>query len=155
MNMAPTHKILIIVTNAGKFEKIGFRTRLWLGEPTHFWEVAEEAGYQMDIASPSGGKIPIDPESLIMSEMGNALGLKGDLARRYEDKAFMNLLENTLKVSDVDASAYDAIYMTGDMEGCLISPKASRSRNSPRSSTKRARLYSPSATAHAGRSKST
>jgi hypothetical protein len=45
--------------------------------------------------------------------MGNALGLKGDLARRYEDKAFMNLLENTLKVSDVDASACDAIYMTG------------------------------------------
>jgi hypothetical protein len=67
----------------------------------------------MDIASPSGGKIPIDPESLIMSEMGNALGLKGDLARRYEEKAFMNLLENTLQVSDVDASAYDDIYMTG------------------------------------------
>jgi hypothetical protein len=67
----------------------------------------------MDIASPSGGKIPIDPESLIMSEMGNALGLKGDLARRYEEKAFMNLLENTLQVSDVDASAYDVIYMTG------------------------------------------
>jgi putative intracellular protease/amidase len=80
---------------------------------THFWEVAEEAGYRMDIASPSGGKIPIDPESLLMTELGDALGLKGDLAKRYEDKVFMNLLENTLKVSDVDASAYDAIYMTG------------------------------------------
>jgi putative intracellular protease/amidase len=113
MDTTATHKILVIVTNASEFEKVGFRTGLWLGELTHFWEVAEKGGYRMDIASPSGGKIPIDPESLIMSEMGNALGLKGDLARRYEDKAFMNLLENTLKVSDVDASAYDAIYMTG------------------------------------------
>ena len=111
--MTTTSKILIIVTNAAEFEKVGFRTGLWLGELTHFWEVAEKAGYGMDIASPSGGRIPIDPESLIMSEMGTALGLKGDVAKRYEDKTFMNLLENTLKVSDVDASAYDAIYMTG------------------------------------------
>src|SRR5688500_8860912 len=113
MDMPATNKILVIVTNASEFEKVGFRTGLWLGELTHFWEVAEKAGYQMDIASPSGGKIPIDPESLIMSEMGTAVGLKGGLAKRYEDKTFMNLLENTLKISDVDASAYDAIYMTG------------------------------------------
>ena len=68
--MTATNKILVIVTNASEFQKVGFRTGLWLGEPTHLWEVAEKAGYQMDIASPSGGKIPIDPESLIMSENG-------------------------------------------------------------------------------------
>jgi putative intracellular protease/amidase len=113
MATTATNKILVIVTNAGEFEKVGFRTGLWLGELTHFWEVAEEAGYRMDIASPSGGRIPIDPESLLMTELGDALGLKGDLAKRYEDKAFMNLLDNTLKISDVDAAAYDAIYMTG------------------------------------------
>jgi hypothetical protein len=70
MTTTATHNILVIATSAGEFEKIGFRTGLWLGKPTHFWEVAEKAGYQMDIASPSGGKIPIDPESLIMSENG-------------------------------------------------------------------------------------
>jgi putative intracellular protease/amidase len=113
MKHDPTGRILIIVTNADEFEKAGFRTGLWLGELTHFWEVAEEAGYQMDIASPSGGKIPIDPESLIATELGVAIGLKGDLAKRYEDKAFMNLLDNTLKVSEVDPAAYDALYMAG------------------------------------------
>ncbi|WP_261525650.1 type 1 glutamine amidotransferase domain-containing protein [Burkholderia multivorans] len=111
--MVATNRILIIVTNADVFEKVGFRTGLWLGELVEFWEVAEEAGYKMDIASPAGGKVPIDPESLLMTEIGDAVGLKGGLSKRYEDKAFMSLLDDTLKVSDVDAGAYDAIYMTG------------------------------------------
>jgi putative intracellular protease/amidase len=111
--MTPTKKILIVVTNDDEFEKAGFRTGLWLSELIHFWEVAEDAGYQMDIASPSGGKVPIDPESLIIPEVANATGLKGEVSKRYEDRAFMNLLDNTLKVSDVDPTAYDAIYMAG------------------------------------------
>ena len=36
-----TKKFLIIVTNAGEYEKVGMRTGLWLGELTHFWDVAE------------------------------------------------------------------------------------------------------------------
>lgn len=111
--MNATSKILIIVTNADQFEKVGYRTGLWLGELVEFWEVAEEAGYKMDIASPSGGEIPIDPESLLITEIGDAVGLKGGLSKHYEDRTFMDLLNNTLKVSDVDAAAYDAIYMTG------------------------------------------
>jgi hypothetical protein len=42
--MANTHKILVIVTDVSEFEKVGYRTGLWLGELTHFWDVAEEAG---------------------------------------------------------------------------------------------------------------
>jgi hypothetical protein len=38
-----TGKNLIIVTNAGEYEKVGFRTGLWLGELTHFWDLAEQA----------------------------------------------------------------------------------------------------------------
>lgn len=111
--MTATNKILIIVTNADTFEKAGFRTGLWLGELVEFLEVAEEAGYKMDIASPSGGKVPLDPESLLITETGDAVGVKGSLSKHYQNKAFMSLLDDTLKVSDVDAAAYDAIYMTG------------------------------------------
>jgi putative intracellular protease/amidase len=49
--MARTKKILIIVTNVPEYQKVGYRTGLWLGELTHFWDVAEQAGYAMDIAS--------------------------------------------------------------------------------------------------------
>lgn len=111
--MAKMNRILIVVTNADEFEKAGYRTGLWLSELTHFWDVAQEAGYQMDIASISGGKIPIDPESLIIPEVGHAVGMEGSVSKLYKDKAFMKLLDNTLKVSDGDVSAYDALYMTG------------------------------------------
>ncbi len=111
--MIVTSKILIIVTNSDLFEKVGYRTGLWLSELVEFWDIAEEAGYKMDIASPSGGKTPLDPESLLITEMGDAIGLRGSLSRRYEDKGFMSRLDNTLKVSDADPAGYDVIYMTG------------------------------------------
>jgi putative intracellular protease/amidase len=106
--MANAKKILIIVTNVPEYKKVGYRTGLWLGELTHFWDVAEQAGYRMDIASPSGGPIPLDPESLshdVLAELGTE--------KRYRDRAYMDLLENTKKVSDVRLEDYDAIYLTG------------------------------------------
>ena len=101
-------KILIIVTNAGDYEKVGFRTGLWLGELTHFWDVIEQAGFSMDIASPSGGDIPLDPESLshdYLAEMSTD--------KHYRDRQFMNLLKDTKKIADVNIQDYDAIYLTG------------------------------------------
>ncbi len=111
--MPLNRQIAIIVTNVDQFEKVGFRTGLWLGELTHFWDVAEEAGFKLDIASPSGGRVPIDPESLLLPELGAAVGLRGAVSKKYEDRAFMNLLNDTRPVSQIDAAAYDAIYMTG------------------------------------------
>ena len=117
--MPKTNRILIIVTNVGEYEKVGYRTGLWLGELTHFWDVAEEAGFRMDIASPKGGYVPIDPESLMLPEAGHALGLDGKVHRHYEDRAFMDQLVDTMKVADADAEAYDAIYMTGGHGVCF------------------------------------
>jgi putative intracellular protease/amidase len=111
--MRQEKKILIVVTNVPEYEKVGYRTGLWLGELTHFWDVAEGAGYPMEIVSPSGGYVPLDPESLILSEVGHAVGMQGELSQRYEDRGFMNLLRNTQKVSDVDTGRYYAIYLTG------------------------------------------
>ena len=34
--MAKTNKILVIVTNVPEYEKVGYRTGLWLGELTHY-----------------------------------------------------------------------------------------------------------------------
>ncbi|MFF4415080.1 type 1 glutamine amidotransferase domain-containing protein [Streptosporangium sp. NPDC001559] len=106
--MSATKRILVVVTNVGEYEKAGMRTGLWLGELTHFWDYAERAGFSLDIASPSGGTIPIDPESLahdVLAELGTE--------RRYRDRRFMNLLDDTRKVADVDVEDYDAIYLTG------------------------------------------
>lgn len=103
-----TNRILIIVTNADEYRKVGLRTGLWLGELVHFWDLAEEAGFAMDIASPAGGKIPLDPESLTR-QMLDDLGTR----KRYLDRAFMDRLEDTMKVSAASVDDYDAIYLTG------------------------------------------
>lgn len=74
-----TNKILIIVTSAREYEKVGFRTGLWLGELTHFYDVAEQAGFEPTIASIDGGHVPIDPESLaqdVLAELGTDQALR-------------------------------------------------------------------------------
>ncbi|MEU6368435.1 type 1 glutamine amidotransferase domain-containing protein [Streptomyces sp. NPDC046931] len=62
----------------------------------------------MEIASPSGGRIPLDPESLsheVLAELGTG--------RHYVDREFMDLLEDTERISEVNLDDYDAIYPTG------------------------------------------
>ncbi|KJK34664.1 thiamine biosynthesis protein ThiJ [Lentzea aerocolonigenes] len=103
-----TGKILTIVTNAGEYEAVGYRTGLWLGELTHFYDHVTGEGFGVDIASPQGGHVPIDPESLsrtVLDDLGTG--------ERYRDREFMNLLENTRKVAEIDVEEYDAIYFTG------------------------------------------
>jgi putative intracellular protease/amidase len=111
--MKGSNRILIVVTNVGEYEKVGYRTGLWLGELTHFCDVAEKAGFAIDIASPSGGYVPIDPESLMTQETAHMIGIETAVQKRYHDRAFMDQLRDTRKVSEVNPSEYDAIYLTG------------------------------------------
>lgn len=111
--MTQSKKVLIVVTNSAEFEKVGYRTGLWLSELTHFWDVLEKAGIAMDIASPAGGYVPLDPESLLMSELVQMTGLKDAVNKRYEDRLFMNKLQHTPRIADIDIDDYDAIYLTG------------------------------------------
>jgi putative intracellular protease/amidase len=62
--MATTSKILITVTNTREYEKVGYRTGLWLGELTHFYDCVHQHGYEVDIASPSGVTCRSTPSAL-------------------------------------------------------------------------------------------
>jgi putative intracellular protease/amidase len=117
--VAKSNRLLIVVTNVREYENVGYRTGLWLSELTHFWDVAEEAGFSMDIASPSGGFVPLDPESLMLQEAGHAIGMDGKVHEHYADRAFMDLLGGTMKVADADHERYDAIYLTGGHGVCF------------------------------------
>ncbi|MEI5519668.1 type 1 glutamine amidotransferase domain-containing protein [Streptomyces brasiliscabiei] len=106
--MARTNRILVIVTSVGEYEKVGYRTGLWLGELTHFYDVAEQAGAELTIASIEGGPVPLDPESLAHNVLGD-LGTD----KRYADRRFMDKLQDTLAVAQAHVDDYDAIYLTG------------------------------------------
>lgn len=101
-------KALIVVTNHSKFEDPkAAPTGLWLSELTHFYDVFEEAGVQMEIVSPRGGKILIDARSLGLFVLDKAT------KKRQEDTNFMTLLDDTKSVSEVDWNDYDVVYFAG------------------------------------------
>ena len=97
-------KILFIIS--------GHETGAWLSEITHpYWHFIER-GVQVDFASPKGGKVVYDPYSdpyFANSTEPEDLVSKGFLS----DKALVTKLETTLKLKDVDLSAYDAVHVAG------------------------------------------
>ncbi|MDQ6774719.1 MAG: hypothetical protein M3071_00540, partial [Actinomycetota bacterium] len=69
---AAPRKILAVVTNHDAYENSDERTGLWLGELTHFWEVVSEAGFEIDVVSPNGGRVPLDKRGLGVIVTGGA-----------------------------------------------------------------------------------
>lgn len=100
-------RILHIVTNVSEYEGIDQPTGLWLGELTHAYDEFEKQNYIQDIVSPLGGKSPLEPKSL-----GRFVADQSVLKRK-NDAAFMQLLENTKKPSEINWKDYDVIYYTG------------------------------------------
>lgn len=101
-------KILALSTSVHRYATSGFRTGMWLGEFTHFYDVVTEAGHEVDLASVAGGVVPIDPVSLKAPVIQ-----MGGTNKRYEDPEFMSLLDDTPAIADVDLDSYDAIYLIG------------------------------------------
>lgn len=100
-------RILIAVTSQDHYTTNNVPTGLWLSELVHFWDVMEQYGFKMDIVSPKGGKVPIEPRSLKSFYMDKAT------KQRYEDKKFMSMLDHSLASSEVNWKDYDAIYYAG------------------------------------------
>lgn len=99
-------KVLIVLTNVEKYEKIERPTGLWLSELTHFYDVLVKNGIDADFVSPKGGYVPLEPQSVLnMDEIDWAY---------YKDEDFRNrALGNTLRPDDVDAKDYAAVYYAG------------------------------------------
>jgi len=101
-------KALIIATNHTKFDDPkAAPTGLWISELVHAYDVFEENGIDIDIVSPKGGKVLVDGRSLGRFVFDKAA------RRRYEDPAFMAMLEDTRSISDVNWSEYDAVFFAG------------------------------------------
>ncbi len=101
-------KALIITTNHTRFDDPkAAPTGLWISELVHAYDVFEEAGIEMDIVSPAGGKVSVDGRSL-----GRFVFDKAS-RRRYEDPKFMAMLEDTRSISDVNWADYDVIFFAG------------------------------------------
>jgi putative intracellular protease/amidase len=105
-------RVLLVASNPAVSEQTGWPIGFWWAELTHpYWELTEH-GYHVDIASPDGGAIVADGFSDPEDESGYSssdlisLGFK-------KNPATNALLENTLKLADVDLDRYDAVFLAG------------------------------------------
>jgi putative intracellular protease/amidase len=101
------NKILIVVTNTNTYHSKPISTGLWLGELTHFLDIALENGYEVEIVSPKGGNVPIDPESLKFFVTDKYINQYAD------NESFMSKLKNSKSIEDINVADFDAIYLTG------------------------------------------
>lgn len=100
-------KVLIAATNHDKHPSTNRSTGLWLSELAHFHEILVSEGYSVDIVSPAGGRIPINPQSL-------SLFFLDTLTKKYyNDKKFVSSLADTLKPHEVHWEDYDVIFYSG------------------------------------------
>jgi putative intracellular protease/amidase len=99
-------RALCIATNHGVLD-IGVPTGVFGSELTVPYYVFLDAGMQVDVASPLGGIIPVDP--LSMKELIRT----PDDDRLLGDDAFIAKLMKSLSIADLDFTSYDIIYFAG------------------------------------------
>jgi putative intracellular protease/amidase len=87
---------------------IGF----WAAELTHPLRVFQEAGYEVELVSTEGGKLEMDGYSNPLDESGYSAHDVISLGYMQQTD-FNEMLENTRKLTEVDAKDYDAVFLVG------------------------------------------
>jgi putative intracellular protease/amidase len=103
----PGGKALIITTSHDRLGDGGARTGVFASEMTAPYYEFLGGGMKVDVASIKGGEIPIDPLSFkwyIKSEYDD---------RFLKDPEFQQKARHSLRIDDIDFTAYDIIYLAG------------------------------------------
>ncbi len=97
---------LIVCTNHGTLQP-GKATGVFASEMTAPYYAFLDAGMTVDVASPRGGVIPVDPMSLRPV-------IRAATDDRYlADAELQDRLEHSLAISDIDVTSYDAVFLAG------------------------------------------
>lgn len=99
-------RALCIATNHAVLD-VGVATGVFASELTVPYYCFLDAGMQVDLASPLGGVIPVDPLS-----MKEAIRTPDD-DRMLADQEFRAKLADSLAIAEVDFTAYEIIYFAG------------------------------------------
>jgi len=100
-------KIVMVLTSHDQLGNTGRKTGFWLEEFAAPYFVFRDAGVQLTLASPKGGQPPIDPKSDLPENQTDAM------ARFKRDAVAQQALSQTVKLADVKAEDYDAIFYVG------------------------------------------
>ncbi len=97
----------MILTSHSELEDTDNTTGVWIGEFTDPYYIFLDKGFQVALASPMGGKPPIDPMSKLTEHITSS-------NRRFQDdSAAQQIFGNTLKLDEVSSADYDAVFFPG------------------------------------------
>lgn len=100
-------KILMVLTSHDQLGDTGKKTGFWLEEFAAPYYVFKDAGADITLASPKGGQPPLDPKS-------DEPDSQTEATKRFKnDKDARLALANTMKLSDVSAKDFDAVFYPG------------------------------------------
>lgn len=100
-------KILIVLTSHDQLGDTGKKTGFWLEEFVAPYYVLKDAGAAITLASPKGGRPPLDPKSELPEN-------QTELTKRFRtDTAAQAELAHTKKLADVSADDFDAVFYPG------------------------------------------
>ncbi len=100
-------KILMVLTSHDKLGATGEKTGFWLEEFASPYYVFKDAGAEVTLASPLGGQPPLDPKS-------DAPDFQTEATHRFKaDGAAQKVLSSTLKLAEVSAADFDAVFYPG------------------------------------------
>ncbi|NCC05870.1 MAG: type 1 glutamine amidotransferase domain-containing protein [Proteobacteria bacterium] len=100
-------KILIVLTSHDQLGNTGKKTGFWLEEFVSPYYVFKDAGAKITLASPKGGRPPLDPTSELPENLTES-------TKRYsKDEAAQAELADTKKIADVSAEDFDAVFYPG------------------------------------------
>ena len=100
-------KILMVLTSHDQLGDTGHKTGFWLEEFAAPYYLFKDANADITLASPQGGQPPMDPKS-------NEPDFQTDATKRFSnDSEAQARLANTLKLSDISAEEYDAVFYPG------------------------------------------
>lgn len=97
-------KILAVVTSADIMGSTGKETGYELTELARAYYVFNANGFEVDIASPKGGKAPVVIDGDDMGKFDYAF---------LNDKLAQNKVDHSIAIADVDKSQYQAVYFVG------------------------------------------
>jgi putative intracellular protease/amidase len=100
-------KVLMVLTSHDKLGNTGKKTGFWLEEFAAPYYVLKDAGATVTVVSPLGGQPPLDPKSDVPDAQTE------DTQRFKADPAAQSVLAHTLKLSDIAAGDFDAVFYPG------------------------------------------
>lgn len=97
-------RILFIVTSAAEIGPHKRKTGYFFTEVAHPYHEFIKQGYAVDFATPQGGMAPYD-----------AYDAKDPVMKKFYDSQGFADLSHSHKLSEVDASTYDAVFIPGGL----------------------------------------